>query len=1698
MKIYSTQRQSSTGKVTRCALTAVFWLLCAAGAARLQAQLLPPDTAAPRVPLYGIGNDEFPIYAWTQKWVYNPPTAYQSNLKYLWPYADSMGFNVLWASIGREFGFVSDLHNSPYRDPERHRLRVSSTYLREAAYSRAIRFYPFDSVQSPYTVWKFTNTSGGTTEYNSAERNPETGIDPGEQVYANLSDTGLIASAIALDYQPGGRDLKKFYPWFTEQKGWKTFTEVEPRTSYIAVTGHLFTGGGAADSDTIFTVAVYHEIPNGRQYLDVDSSVVTAGAGGYEYLVDSFAVTRGELREGSPGVVPEAYRTITHGVDFTWRHGAAGAPGPLHPLQPHGKEQSVDIRVYWTGKEKAALQSVELRDSLAQLILGDGPDPAAFRNTLMSDAKSIMLGSPSGTIANLRTEIVAIELATESNFRPMEFAPFEALHRMLRDTFNLPRWRAANGEPPNPQPGDSIGGQQFELADRHFHRLTTQDVIHTYNYFNDLYDTLPVFGTQFSKFWNEFPALARRAPHHTLPAFKQMNGGRFHLPVLLDLDSVEDATYKTTLEGRIEDYETTLQRIYHGKNDPDSAGSYAYPRNVLKAKLDAIGRAARLSRSTGRRYVPVIGTATYLLMRDTVLTYEYEIDTIIVTDNGDTTITIDSTFVPLTAGVDTIATHNPNETELFGTVGLSLAYGATGAFWYLLGSYPAAARDTIYRDDTLYKTIEFGCCWGAGGYFTKDTLENVFRPLELHLDNGVFPSTIVATIPDVYMGWREQTRAVKRINRWLQRIGPELAKLRWRDAYSIHYTVPWFGDTVDTLARPLPETEIITQVTSRSPFKALPDSAHRTFVELGLFDKLTDSTDGEYDPFKDVHHVFINNRRAFRKPKDTCWSGYCDVSYEDKSVTILDTLAGTRIISCRLNLKHPDVTGYNFWRVREIEPDTEPLPHAPLTARHTLDTVISGDSVFNIVLGPGKSSLIRIEPAPPDTLIVAGDLRWPGQRKFIHDGRRYHAFYHKSRSLPGGGTDNVVAWRWSYPVSDTTGAVLWAPTAEVIISDSLLPGDAPRTDNRFPGFTLRRVADSTWITAVWTCHPNASGHNAEREVVARNLKVVDIIQPYPYQEIVGYNTSAIYHVDYHKGTAAEVWGTPVISFTHGGGVIAWSDSAIGIVGRLFPLDLSSWIWPFPIPVLSARDSVSWPETQTYGFAGRYPTLPPWTPVARTDSTVGISWRQPAPAVDDILYQRLKHTPADALATLKPAALVLSPWLGKRWYPSIDIVQDTAGLDHNEGIVWEDDFNGFKTLQFQSLKTSASGVTSLWNRAAYIVRTDDSVTTWPYGELYPQTAVLGEHDTSLFGQGRVQFAVGYQRPTLGGTPDLWQALVDWGRPTFKASWPNRYSYEGRYPSVAANRDQLWGKEAILYQANGTGGGDSTLRTSRQFFAKFSRPTGYHAQGRSVLFRLDAATRSGMQILLYDPWYADAQESRALALGERADSAADVDTPEEVAGLLRTETFTASDSVTVGCTLYGRFFGDREAAGTDRLELILEVVDSVTGNVVGQIDSIALSPDADSLSLKPERTLDLLTGSYYLRLRFGANVPDVDTVPYDCLYPVTEVAGWVENAGTAKGVRRVAGDADAGAVRISAQPNPFRWETELRFSIPVRSTVTITVYDGLGRTVESPVKDVLFEKGRYAVSFPAADLPPGLYIVELRAGSRRDVIKMTLVR
>ena len=78
-----------------------------------------------------------------------------------------------------------------------------------------------------------------------------------------------------------------------------------------------------------------------------------------------------------------------------------------------------------------------------------------------------------------------------------------------------------------------------------------------------------------------------------------------------------------------------------------------------------------------------------------------------------------------------------------------------------------------------------------------------------------------------------------------------------------------------------------------------------------------------------------------------------------------------------------------------------------------------------------------------------------------------------------------------------------------------------------------------------------------------------------------------------------------------------------------------------------------------------------------------------------------------------------------------------------------------------------------------------------------------------------------------------------------------------------------------------------------------------------------------------------------------------------------------------------------------------------------------------------------------------------------------------------------------------PNPFNPSTQIRFMLPTRSSVTLMVYDALGRSVRTLVNQQL-DAGEYVTTFDATRLPSGVYYYVLRAGVLIESKRMVLIR
>lgn len=79
-----------------------------------------------------------------------------------------------------------------------------------------------------------------------------------------------------------------------------------------------------------------------------------------------------------------------------------------------------------------------------------------------------------------------------------------------------------------------------------------------------------------------------------------------------------------------------------------------------------------------------------------------------------------------------------------------------------------------------------------------------------------------------------------------------------------------------------------------------------------------------------------------------------------------------------------------------------------------------------------------------------------------------------------------------------------------------------------------------------------------------------------------------------------------------------------------------------------------------------------------------------------------------------------------------------------------------------------------------------------------------------------------------------------------------------------------------------------------------------------------------------------------------------------------------------------------------------------------------------------------------------------------------------------------------------PNPFNPTTNIEFSIPQVSNVSITVFDILGRKVATILDNKRLNAGSNTVSFDASGLASGMYLYRLEAGAFVQTRKMTLIK
>jgi hypothetical protein len=93
----------------------------------------------------------------------------------------------------------------------------------------------------------------------------------------------------------------------------------------------------------------------------------------------------------------------------------------------------------------------------------------------------------------------------------------------------------------------------------------------------------------------------------------------------------------------------------------------------------------------------------------------------------------------------------------------------------------------------------------------------------------------------------------------------------------------------------------------------------------------------------------------------------------------------------------------------------------------------------------------------------------------------------------------------------------------------------------------------------------------------------------------------------------------------------------------------------------------------------------------------------------------------------------------------------------------------------------------------------------------------------------------------------------------------------------------------------------------------------------------------------------------------------------------------------------------------------------------------------------------------------------------------------------------GEADhpSAPVLLAGYPNPFNPSTELEFTLPVRTPVSLRVVDLLGREV-GVLAEGVFEQGVHRRRFDAAGRAGGVYIVRLTTDAGSVTRRLVLLR
>ena len=936
-------------------------------------QWLKPDSIPDIQPVYNIAEDEFILGA-----LMGRPTADLSDtVGILWqlarwlnasdwivpPYfyrnrGASWAQHLIYDTLAMRSG-VGERFNAAIHPID----RIAGHHNGKSEFGQMIEIFPFDSVQSPYASigyeeadWRFLglDATKGVEVFNDFYTlDPENGIDeptwpfstysPRERIYSATTDTGLVAQHVAVYYHTNttvpltwtdhvSHNHHGQHADFFFDRTFNTLPADQPRMFYVALKGHMGSelDPNVPDNDTIFLIELYHIITPGDKFLDDNLNTVVDINNIIERPLDTFAITKAMLIAGSEDL--RKYRDISFGIDGRYRLNNSDFVGPFHPSQYRRGENGspiIDARIRWTGKEGAAFRSLMFRNQIAENIYGSSQASKDFRKAVIDSARRVLHGYDRNGIVNLSTPLRTSILRLESGHEAAQtgYGTFRAIHRLLRDSLVY-----NNGIDSIPA---GIIDHSLRQVDHAFH-LGGIDYTHLeYNYMN----------------WYEFQSGNKTdPPFKELPAIAEHNGGRD--------DELKGPPELKLVRDSIELYTESIQRALYGWFDPAHYNTPNAHNNYTGITIRDLGTARLGAHLYGKKFIAVCGATN-------IISY----DTLNVTWTGDSLTHKD--YV-------TKLSHQIELSELRNAANLALCYGADGIIYYwlntdlnLLGGKTMVFPKGPNGPDTLL--------WGSRDYFGivgeswEEIIDGTSRDVvDLHLrSQGIW--SLGSFIPDgryrdtvenVWVGWRTLPEGMKSLNAHIEILGTEMKRrgLRWRDAYSLHHQAvnPTTTDTNigSPALRTLDTAEIITTVRSWDTRTGTIDLPWATYVELGLFYTIQDTSTNP-SPMLDTNYCWVQNRRTFQRPPD--------IRATTARGRLMDSLTENRTIELTFNLPNPDSTNpQNVWiHVKEVLPSLDRL--ALLGPREPLDTVIVGIGGKALVtLPPGGGTLLQITYSQSD------------------------------------------------------------------------------------------------------------------------------------------------------------------------------------------------------------------------------------------------------------------------------------------------------------------------------------------------------------------------------------------------------------------------------------------------------------------------------------------------------------------------------------------------------------------------------------------------------------------------------------------------------------------------------------------------------------------------------------------------------------